>query len=87
MNNAMAYSTAFGVEINGLIGSGLHIVHAQCSDCDAVVSLFGALHAYNASLDPHFALAVGWAVVAATTATFGAMIQDFFGPKVLKEPK
>ena len=27
------------------------------------------------------------AMVAAVTATFGAMFQDFFGPKVLKEPK
>jgi len=36
------------------------IVTAKAADCDAVVSLFGALHAYNASLDPHFALAAGW---------------------------
>ncbi|HEX8522697.1 MAG TPA: Rieske 2Fe-2S domain-containing protein [Tepidisphaeraceae bacterium] len=37
----------------------------------------------------HFnlALVIGWGAVAAVTATFGAMFQDFFGPKVLKEPK
>ena len=37
----------------------------------------------------HFnlALVVAWGAMAAVTATFGAMFQDFFGPKVLKEPK
>ena len=35
----------------------------------------------------NLALVVGWGMVAAATATFGAMFQDFFGPKVLKEPK
>jgi cytochrome b6-f complex iron-sulfur subunit len=35
----------------------------------------------------NLALVVGWGAVAAVTATFGAMFQDFFGPKVLKEPK
>jgi cytochrome b6-f complex iron-sulfur subunit len=35
----------------------------------------------------NIALAAGWAALAACTATFGAMFQDFFGPKVLKEPK
>jgi len=33
------------------------------------------------------ALAIGWAALAFAGATFGAMFQDFFGPKVLKEPK
>ena len=35
----------------------------------------------------NFALAIGWAALAFVGATFGAMFQDFFGPKVLKEPK
>ena len=35
----------------------------------------------------NFALAIGWGALAFVTATFGAMFQDFFGPKVLKEPK
>jgi cytochrome b6-f complex iron-sulfur subunit len=35
----------------------------------------------------NLALIVGWGMIAAATATFGAMFQDFFGPKVLKEPK
>jgi cytochrome b6-f complex iron-sulfur subunit len=35
----------------------------------------------------NFALVIGWGAVAAVGATFGAMFQDFFGPKVLKEPK
>lgn len=32
-------------------------------------------------------LAVAWGAMAAVGMTFGAMFQDFFGPKVLKEPK
>ena len=36
------------------------IVAAQLADGDAVVKLFGALHAYNASLDQHFALSDEW---------------------------
>jgi cytochrome b6-f complex iron-sulfur subunit len=35
----------------------------------------------------NFALAAGWAAVAFVTATSLAMFQDFFGPKVLREPK
>ena len=38
----------------------LCIVPAQYEDCEAVLSLFGALHAYNASLDSHFALSEDW---------------------------
>jgi cytochrome b6-f complex iron-sulfur subunit len=33
------------------------------------------------------ALIVAWASMAAVGATFAAMFQDFFGPKLLKEPK
>ena len=33
------------------------------------------------------ALIVAWACMAAVGATFAAMFQDFFGPKLLKEPK
>jgi ribosomal protein S18 acetylase RimI-like enzyme len=40
--------------------SQLRIVAAQRADGNAVVALFGALHAYNASLDTHFELADGW---------------------------
>jgi GNAT superfamily N-acetyltransferase len=39
----------------------LPIVAARWADRNAVVALFGALHAYNASLDHHFALADDWA--------------------------
>jgi cytochrome b6-f complex iron-sulfur subunit len=35
----------------------------------------------------NLALVVAWGAIAAVGATFGAMFQDFFGPKVLKEPK
>jgi cytochrome b6-f complex iron-sulfur subunit len=35
----------------------------------------------------NLALIVGWGALAFVTATFGAMFQDFFGPKALKEPK
>jgi ribosomal protein S18 acetylase RimI-like enzyme len=38
----------------------LHLAQAQLADCDDVVLLFGALHTYNASLDPHFALSDEW---------------------------
>jgi len=37
--------------------------------------------------DFNLALVVAWGSVAFVGATFGAMFQDFFGPKVLKEPK
>jgi cytochrome b6-f complex iron-sulfur subunit len=37
--------------------------------------------------DFNLALIVAWGSVAFVGATFGAMFQDFFGPKVLKEPK
>ncbi|MCC6613718.1 MAG: GNAT family N-acetyltransferase [Anaerolineae bacterium] len=42
---------------------GLRIAPAGARDCDAVLALFGALHAYNASLDPHFALSDGWRAI------------------------
>ncbi len=32
-------------------------------------------------------IAIGWFFIALVGATAGAMFQDFFGPKVLKEPK
>ena len=32
------------------------------------------------------ALAFGWGILAFVGLTFGAMFQDFFGPKVLREP-
>jgi cytochrome b6-f complex iron-sulfur subunit len=35
----------------------------------------------------NLALAVGWGAMAAVGLTFLAMFQDFFGPKVLKEPR
>src|SRR5882672_5482335 len=35
----------------------------------------------------NMALIVGWGALAFVGAAFGAMFQDFFGPKVLKEPK
>ena len=38
----------------------LQLIPAQYADVDAVITLFGALHRYNAALDQHFALANGW---------------------------
>ena len=38
----------------------IHIRSAEHDDDWAVRQLFGALHAFNASLDPRFALADGW---------------------------
>ena len=42
------------------IAEQLCMVHAQLSDCDAVLALFEALHRYNAALDASFALADEW---------------------------
>ncbi len=52
----------------------LPIGAAQLADCNAVVALFGALHAYNASLDRHFALADDWADL--LRADFSKTYQD-----------
>ncbi len=49
--------------MNHLKPNPLRFVPAQLGDCDAVVALFGALHTYNASLDPHFALSDGWETI------------------------
>lgn len=40
--------------------SSLRIARAQPADIDAIEALFAALHRYNATLDPSFALAAGW---------------------------
>ncbi|MEO8610350.1 MAG: GNAT family N-acetyltransferase [Chloroflexota bacterium] len=41
----------------------VRFVTAQPSDEDAVAALFEALHRYNASLDPQFALSDGWETI------------------------
>ncbi|GIW12192.1 MAG: hypothetical protein KatS3mg061_3249 [Dehalococcoidia bacterium] len=38
----------------------LRLAPATASDFPALATLFGALHAHNATLDPLFALADGW---------------------------
>ena len=43
-----------------LIEKAQQLVPAQLEDRDAVVAFFGALHHYNASLDPDFTLSDGW---------------------------
>jgi GNAT superfamily N-acetyltransferase len=43
--------------------NSLRYVPAQSEDCDAVITLFGGLHNYNASLDSHFALSDGWEAI------------------------
>lgn len=43
--------------------SACAIQPARSVDAEAVRGLFGALHAYNAALDPRFALADGWQAV------------------------
>jgi GNAT superfamily N-acetyltransferase len=55
-----------GIAEARLAGAGvpdLRLERAQLADADAVVALFGALHHYNASLDPHFGLAENWATL------------------------
>lgn len=58
--NTQHIDRAYGMTNLNQIPNALRIVAAQAADCDAVVTLFGALHAYNASLDSHFALADEW---------------------------
>jgi ribosomal protein S18 acetylase RimI-like enzyme len=58
MNNLMIQSAT--VHNRARVSHNLRIVSAQPADCDVVVSLFGALHTYNASLDAHFALSDEW---------------------------
>jgi ribosomal protein S18 acetylase RimI-like enzyme len=41
----------------------LRFVPARLDDAEAILALFGALHRYNAALDPHFALSDGWEVI------------------------
>ena len=48
------------LESQAIYQNRLRIVSAQLADCDDVVTLFGALHTYNASLDAHFALSDEW---------------------------
>ncbi len=43
--------------------NSLRFVPAQVEDCAAIISLFEALHVYNASLDPHFALSDDWETI------------------------
>ena len=46
-----------------LIEGARQLVPAQLEDRDAVVAFFGALHHYNASLDPHFTLSEDWETI------------------------
>ncbi len=43
--------------------NSLRFMPARLEDGDAVIALFGALHAYNATLDPHFALSDDWETI------------------------
>lgn len=60
MNQPMSHTTRTAVRNPRRTARTLRIVSAQPSDSDKVVSLFGALHTYNASLDSHFALSDDW---------------------------
>lgn len=60
MNQPMSHTTRTAVRNPRRTARTLRIVSAQRSDSDRVVSLFGALHTYNASLDSHFALSDDW---------------------------
>src|SRR5206468_420130 len=60
MTQLMIDYTVTAPETSYLAAEQLQIVSAELSDCDAVVTLFGALHSYNALLDAHFALSDDW---------------------------
>jgi ribosomal protein S18 acetylase RimI-like enzyme len=45
------------------LSNGLRLVAADIHDQHDVFNLFEALHSYNASLDPHFALSDNWEAV------------------------
>jgi GNAT superfamily N-acetyltransferase len=59
----MLIETVQPIEFNSQMRAPLRFVPAQLEDCEAVIALFGSLHAYNASLDPHFALSDGWEMI------------------------
>ena len=60
MTQLMIDYTVTAPETSYLAAEQLQIVSAELSDCDAVATLFGALHSYNALLDAHFALSDDW---------------------------
>ncbi len=59
MSENVQQSSRFSYKEQGL----LRFTPAQLEDGGAVITLFGALHAYNTSLDPHFALSEGWETI------------------------
>lgn len=63
MNNLMTQPTMTAICNPRRMSKLLRVVPAQPADCDMVISLFGALHTYNASLDSHFALSDDWEVL------------------------
>src|SRR5215210_4162922 len=60
MTQIMIDCTVTAPETSYVAAEQFQIVAAELSDCDAVVTLFGALHTYNALLDAHFALSDDW---------------------------
>ena len=60
MNTPTIQSTSPITQSQMRHSSKWQIVPAQLGDCDTIVTLFGALHRYNASLDAHFELSDNW---------------------------
>ena len=63
MNTVMNQPPAPSIGHHARASNVLRVVAAQPGDGDMVIALFGALHTYNASLDPHFALSDDWEVL------------------------
>ena len=63
MSAQMLIETTPAIRLSYRNETRLRFVPAKVDDGSSVVALFGALHRYNASLDPHFALSEGWEVI------------------------
>ena len=81
---ATTASMALPPSARTLLPTSAALIWPFTSPCDLAAS--GAA-AKTSRREFNVALAIGWGLLAFTTATFGAMFQTFFGPKVLKEPK
>jgi cytochrome b6-f complex iron-sulfur subunit len=70
-----------------LAAGGAYVPKPSMSDRIRATAAAATAAAKSSRRQFNLALLIGWGLLAATGATFGAMFQTFFGPKVLKEPK
>ena len=70
-----------------LAAGGAYVPKPSMSDRIRAMAAAATGAAKSSRRQFNLSLALGWGLLAFTGATFGAMFQTFFGPKVLKEPK